>query len=186
MSEFRSIGFAPLTCAVLGGVLTLGTVVGQHGSAPADAGAGPMAGMDHSAMAGMDHSKMAGMTHVATPGMDPAMPGMDHPAPGTGATAPAMNMSAPGMAAAMPGGFHATCTGRSVCTVLFSRGATGTASVLGARARLQKLTPSAVRVLVNDKPVVLRPGKPARAHGLSISLVTADSKEASLRFRKAH
>ncbi|PJI49971.1 MAG: copper oxidase [Pseudomonas sp.] len=46
----------------------------------ADAGAGDMAGMDHSSMAGMDHSQMAGMDHSAM-----AAPKSDY-APGSGLT----------------------------------------------------------------------------------------------------
>lgn len=181
MTEFRSIGFAPMTCAILGGVLTLGTVVGQHGSAPqADATAGPMAGMDHSAMAGMNHS-MPGMDHSAMPGMDAAAPAAA--APGAAPMA-AMDMSAPGMAASMPGGFHSSCAS-ATCTVVFARGATGVASVLGVHARLHKLTPSAVALQVDGKPVVLRPVRQVRSHGLTITLVSADTKQASVKFRKA-
>ena len=185
MTEFRSIGFAPMTCAVLGGVLTLGTVVGQHGSAPqGDASASPMAGMDHSAMAGMNHS-MPGMDHSAMPGMGSAPPAATAPgaAPGAAPTA-AMDMSAPGMAASMPGGLHSSCAA-ATCTVVFARGATGTASVLGAHARLHRLTPSTVALQVDGKPIVLRPGREVRSHGLTIKLVRADTKEASVKFHKA-
>lgn len=203
MSEFRSIGFAPLTCALLGGVLTLGTVVGQHKSAPDEPATNPMAGMDHSKMAGMVHAaapgmdpNMPGMTHEATSGMDPDMPGMTSSGPASAAAdapamaaparpAPARDMSAPGMAAAMPGGFHSSCASRSTCTVLFARDASGVASVLGVHARLQKFTPTVVHVLVDDKPLLLRPGKTVHAHGLSIRLMKVDAKEASVRFRKA-
>jgi hypothetical protein len=175
MSSFRSIGFAPLGCAVLGGVLTLGTVVGQHGSAPQDPAASPMAGMDHSKMAGMAHSPTDQAAMAAMPGM----------AGSPAASATTMDMAAPGMAASMPGGFHASCASAATCTVMFARNASGVASVLGVHTRLKTLTTSSVRLVVDGRPVVLHRGTSVRSHGLTLKLAHLDAKTVSITFRKA-
>lgn len=185
-SSFRSIGFAPLSCAILGAVLTLGTVVGQQGSTPAgSAAAGPMAGMDHSGMGGMDHSSMSGVDHSQ-------MGGTDHsPTPQRNSTAAPtgghteMDMSQPGMAATMPQGFHATCASEATCTVVFAQGASGLASLLGVKARLQKLTRSSVRVLVGKKPLVLRAGKAVKYRDLTWKVVRMDAAEVSIKVQRA-
>lgn len=203
-SSFRSIGFAPLSCAILGAVLTLGTVVGQEDSAPADsAAAGPMAGMDHSGMGGMDHSAMSGMDHSQMDGMDHSSPTQGKPAttstgaesehgmstdmPGSAATAGGhaeMDMSQPGMAATMPQGFHASCATKATCTVVFAQGASGVASLLGVKARLQKLTGSSARVLVGKKPLVLRAGKAVNYRGLTWKVVRMDTAEVSIKVQR--
>lgn len=201
-SSFRSIGFAPLSCAILGGVLTLGTVVGQHDSAPADsASSGPMAGMDHSAMGGMDHSSMAGMDHSQMEGMDhSSTPASNSAVPGpasssgmkseTGGSPAAteqhveMDMSQPGMATTMPHGFHASCATKATCTVVFARDASGVASLLGVKARLQKLTASSARVLVGNKSIALRPGKVVKHRGLTWKVVRIDATEVAIKVHR--
>jgi uncharacterized protein involved in copper resistance len=182
-SSFRSIGFAPLSCAILGGVLTLGTVVGQSGPAAEQvAASSPMAGMDHSAMGGMNHA-MPGMDHSA-PGMDSSpMPGMGAP-PAADAPMDDMDMSAPGMAASMPGGFHADCATRTTCTVRFAKGATGTAAVLGVKARLHSLTSSTARLLIDGSPLVVHRGKAVRHHRLTVSASRGGPTETTITFRK--
>lgn len=192
VGHLRSVRVAPASCALIGCVLVLGTVVGQHGPADdgAEAASSPMAGMN---MPGMKMSG-AGASAQDVAGMDPNMPGMDMsgtaagasaggaPAgsPNGAATAP-MDMSQPGMAAMMPGGFHTLCTTAKSCLVVFDKDATGTASVLGTKTSLSRLTATTARLKVDGKTVVLKRRKIVRTHGLTLQITRIDSTEVAIQ-----
>jgi hypothetical protein len=177
--NLRSFSLLPLAAALAGGALTLGLFIGQDREADAsDAGSSPMAGMDHSGgggMAGMDHSGMAGMDHSGMAGGD------------QGAVEPAttpMDMSAPGMAAQMPGGVHAECQ-ETACTVVFAKGATGAATVLGGKLLLEELTAKEARLLLDGKRLVLRAGKKVQLGAITFTITRIDAQEVSLAARTA-
>ena len=165
----------------------------DHGGGAA---AGPdMAGMDMSGKdagmdmtgkdAGMDMSQASGQSTM--PGMSPAEHAAmsDGTAPSTtkagatkaGATKSAAPMSMrAGMAAQMPGGVHATCAAAS-CTVIFAKGASGSASLLGAKTRLIALSPTSTRLRVGGHEIVLRGRKAVRYDGLTFKITRISGKE---------
>lgn len=191
VAALRSVRAAPASCALLGCVLVLGTVINQPGPAGADAPASP------SPMSGMN---MPGM-HMSAGGASPAgdtqtmdmsgpsaagMPGMDMSGAADPGEAPAaMDMSKPGMAAEMPGGFHSICTSAKSCLVVFDKHAGGTASLLGAKTSLVRLTSNAARLRVDGHSVVLRGKKSVRTGGLTMQIVRIDSTEVAIRVVKA-
>ena len=92
--SYRNIALLPVLTVLTGGVIALGTLVGQGSAASQDCGPGmhSMAGMDHSmgdmsSMPGMDHSRHMAMGGDSTGCMDGSsmedmggqqMPGMAH------------------------------------------------------------------------------------------------------------
>lgn len=195
--RYGSFGMAPLLCAIGGGVLALGTMLGQENQRAAD-DVSPMAGMDHSSMAGMDHSSMPGMDHSSMAGMDhSSMAGTEHgthmpmgdstpdmrghqPAVET----PGMDMTQPGMAAAMPGGVHAECQSVRICTAIFAQGAIGTADVAGSRIRLLGLAHGVARLDVDGQRVSLRSGKPARLGALTLKPIRISVDEVAVQITR--
>ena len=170
----RQMSLVPLAGGCLGVVLVLGTAVGQGGHANNSVDFDPMGGMDMSG---------AGMPGTAGAGDGSAPADSSGTAAGGASAMGAMDMSDPAMAASMPGGFHATCTA-SRCTVIFARTSTGTAHVLGTTARLARVQGTEVTVLIDGRPVRLRPGHALRVGRRRAELVDASSDEFTVTFSR--
>jgi len=164
---------------------------GAAASAPAagmdmsgkDAGmdmSGKSAGMDMSGKdAGMDMTgKSAGMDMTGKDaGMDMSAAGMNMSAKDHAAMAKAPMAMKPGMAAQMAGGVHADCASATTCSVIFAKGASGSASLLGFKTRLAGLSAKSARLTVGGHEVVLQGRKAVRYHGLTFKVTRISAKE---------
>jgi len=145
---------------------------------------GKDAGMDMGGKdAGMDMGgKDAGMDMAGKDaGMDMAGKDAGMKMAGKGA---AMAMT-PGMAAQMPGGVHTACKGTASCSVVFAKGASGTASLLGFKTRLLALSAKSASLTVGGHRVVLHGQKAMRYHGLTLKITRINAKEVWIRVAKA-
>jgi len=143
--------------------------------------AGKDAGMDMAGKdAGMDMAgKDAGMDMA---GKDAGM-NMAGKNAGMKMSGAAMAMT-PGMAAQMPGGVHTACEGTTSCRVIFAKGASGTASVLGFKTRLTALSAKSASLSVGGHRVVLHGQKAVRYHGLTLKITRMSAKEVWIRVVK--
>lgn len=178
--RLRSFSMAPLLCAIGGGVLALGTLVGQEERGRAPAEIAPMSGMDHSAHMGgsMDHSSHMPQPASGAPAeqSDVGQPRAEQPA-----ETPTMDMSQPGMAATMPGGVHAQCATVRLCTAIFAQGAIGTASVAGSEIRLLGLAHGVARLDVDGRRVAVRSGKVVRVGQLTLKPIRMSVDEVAVQ-----